>query len=64
MVEWIQAWATVAGTLFAAAAAVSAILLLRHEIHVRRREQRDTDAAQARSVIMTIGDTDDQPPGS
>jgi hypothetical protein len=39
-------------------------LLLRHEIKVRRIEQSEFDAAQARSVIMTIGptQTDGSPP--
>lgn len=54
--DWLQAWGTVAGAVFAAAAAVAAFLVLLHEIRVRRRDEADLRAATARMVIVTTGD--------
>lgn len=55
LAEWLQAWGTVAGALFAAVAAVAAFLLLLHEIKVRRRDEADKRASTARSVLVAFG---------
>jgi hypothetical protein len=55
LTDWLQAWGTVAGALFAAVAAVAAFLLLLHEIKIRRREDADTRASTARSILVTFG---------
>jgi hypothetical protein len=54
--EWLQAWGTIAGAAFAAAAAIAAFLVLLHEIRIRRRDEDDLRASTARSVIVTTGD--------
>lgn len=54
--DWLQAWGTVAGAVFAAAAAVAALLVLVHEIRIRRRDENDLRAATARLVLVTTGD--------
>lgn len=54
--DWLQAWGTVAGAVFAAAAAIAAFLVLVHEIRIRRRDENDLRAATARLVLVTTGD--------
>lgn len=54
--DWLQAWGTIAGAVFAAAAAVAAFLVLVHEIRIRRRDENDLRAATARLVLVTTGD--------
>lgn len=49
--DWMQAWGSLAGLLMSTAAVIFTGLLFRHEIRVRREEQRDGEAAQARLVI-------------
>ncbi|MFC8619739.1 hypothetical protein ACFT9M_25480 [Micromonospora purpureochromogenes] len=49
--DWMQAWGSVAGLVMSTIAVVLTGLLFRHEIRVRREEQRDTEAALARLVI-------------
>jgi hypothetical protein len=52
--DWLQGIGTTAGTIFAAVAAFAAIMLFRHEIKVRRHDEADKQAAQARSVFVTF----------
>jgi hypothetical protein len=54
--DWLQAWGTVAGAIFAAAAAIAAFLVLIHEIRIRRRDEDDLRASTARSVLVTAGE--------
>jgi hypothetical protein len=54
--NWLQAWGTLAGAVFAAAAAIAAFLVLVHEIKIRRRDEQDIRASTARSVLVTSGD--------
>jgi len=54
--DWVQAWGTVAGAAFAAAAAIAAFLVLVHEIRIRRRDENDLRAATARLVLVTAGE--------
>ena len=54
--NWLQAWGTIAGAIFAAAAAIAAFLVLVHEIRIRRRDEDDLRASTARLVIVTTGD--------
>ncbi|MFC0504173.1 hypothetical protein [Micromonospora costi] len=49
--DWMQAWGSLAGLLMSTIAVVFTGLLLRHEIRVRRDEQRDNEAALARLVV-------------
>ncbi|WP_124774368.1 hypothetical protein [Micromonospora inaquosa] len=52
--DWMQAWGSLAGLALSGIAALATVLLLRHEIRVRRDEQRDNEAAQARLVVGRI----------
>jgi hypothetical protein len=52
--DWMQAWGSVVGLLLSGVAALATWLLFRHEIRVRRDEQRDEEAAQARLVVGSI----------
>jgi len=54
--DWMQAWGSLAGLVMSTAAVIFTGLLFRHEIRVRRQEQRDSEAAQARLVIGTVTD--------
>jgi hypothetical protein len=56
MADWLQAWGTVAGAVFAAAAAIAAFLVLVHEIRIRHRDENDLQASTARMVMITTGD--------
>ncbi|TDB79620.1 hypothetical protein [Micromonospora sp. KC721] len=49
--DWMQAWGSLAGLLMSTVAVLFTGLLFRHEIRVRREEQRDNEAAQARLVV-------------
>ncbi|MEH1098198.1 hypothetical protein [Micromonospora sp. CPCC 205561] len=49
--DWMQAWGSLAGLVMSTAAVIFTGLLFRHEIRVRREEQRDNEAAQARLVV-------------
>lgn len=49
--DWMQAWGSVAGLVMSTLAVLFTGLLFRHEIRVRREEQRDNEAAQARLVV-------------
>jgi hypothetical protein len=53
--DWLQAWGTVAGAIFAAAAAIAAFLVLLHEIRNRHKDENDILASTARSVLLTTG---------
>lgn len=52
--DWMQAWGSLAGLVMSTAAVIFTGLLFRHEIRVRRDEQRDNEAAQARLVIGAV----------
>ncbi|KOX15000.1 hypothetical protein ADK66_03090 [Micromonospora sp. NRRL B-16802] len=49
--DWMQAWGSLTGLLLSGIAALATVLLLRHEIRVRRDEQQDSMAAQARMIF-------------
>ncbi|MFF5181759.1 hypothetical protein ACFY2Q_27335 [Micromonospora sp. NPDC000316] len=49
--DWMQAWGSLAGLVMSTAAVIFTGLLFRHEIRVRRDEQRDNEATQARLVV-------------
>lgn len=50
-----QAWGTMVGAGGSILAVFAAALLLRHERRIRHNEQRDTEAAQARTVDVFVG---------
>ncbi|MER5701433.1 hypothetical protein ABT023_05670 [Micromonospora sp. NPDC002296] len=50
--DWMQAWGSLAGLAMSTAALIFTGLLFRHEIYVRREDQRDKEAAQARLVVI------------
>ncbi|MEV6695238.1 hypothetical protein AB0M35_27570 [Micromonospora sp. NPDC051196] len=52
--DWMQAWGSLAGLVMSTAAVIFTGLLFRHEIKVRREEQRDSDAAQARLIVGEV----------
>lgn len=54
--DWMQAWGSVVGLLLSGLAAMATWLLFRHEIQVRREEQRDNEAAQARLIVPVLND--------
>ncbi|WP_430497169.1 hypothetical protein ACQRWP_21180 [Micromonospora trifolii] len=54
--DWMQAWGSVVGLLLSGLAAMATWLLFRHEIQVRREEQRDNEAAQARLIVPVLDD--------
>jgi hypothetical protein len=49
--DWMQAWGSFAGLVMSTVAVIFTGLLFRHEIRVRREEQRDSEAALARLVV-------------
>ncbi|MBQ1018597.1 hypothetical protein KBX71_12090 [Micromonospora sp. D93] len=49
--DWMQAWGSLAGLVMSTFAVIFTGLLFRHEIRVRREEQRDNEAALARLVV-------------
>ncbi|HET9517100.1 MAG TPA: hypothetical protein VFO77_05180 [Actinoplanes sp.] len=57
LADWLQGWGTVAGAAFSALAFLATLGLLVHEIRVRRRDEQDRTAQQAR-LITTITRTD------
>jgi hypothetical protein len=64
LADWLQGWGTVAGAAFSALAFLATLGLLMHEIRVRRRDEQDRMASQARLVTTTthaVGDIDGQP---
>ncbi|WP_147457350.1 hypothetical protein [Micromonospora sp. CV4] len=52
--DWMQAWGSLAGLVMSTAAVIFTGLLFRHEIRVRREEQRDKEASQARLVFGQV----------
>jgi hypothetical protein len=52
--DWMQGWGTVAGAIASAGALIGTIVLLWHEIRVRREEKADSAQAQARLVVGTF----------
>ncbi|TYC05675.1 hypothetical protein FXF53_04475 [Micromonospora sp. WP24] len=52
--DWMQAWGSLAGLVMSTFAVVFTGLLFRHEIRVRREEQRDAMAAQARLIFGKV----------
>ena len=61
LADWLQGWGTVGGTVFAALAAVAAVAVLMHDRAVRRADEADTAAAQARAVIVLVNAKWDEP---
>ncbi|MEU8337801.1 hypothetical protein [Micromonospora tulbaghiae] len=49
--DWMQAWGSLAGLVMSTVAVIFTGMLFRHEIRVRREEQRDNEAALARLVV-------------
>ncbi|MFG3645092.1 hypothetical protein ACGF3C_32940 [Micromonospora sp. NPDC047762] len=56
--DWMQAWGSLAGLVMSTAAVIFTGLLFRHEIRVRREEQRDNEAAQARLIVCGVAGID------
>lgn len=54
--DWMEAWGNLAGALFSACAFVAAVGLLWHEIRIRRTDEVDRLAAQARMVLVSVLD--------
>ncbi len=52
--DWIAAWTGIFGLIVATLALIFTALILRHEIRVRREDQHDLAAAQARLIVSTI----------
>lgn len=52
--DWMQAWGSLLGAGVSTLAVIITGLLLLHEVHARREEKQDSDAAQARLVIPSI----------
>ena len=50
--DWMQGWGTVLGALFSGIAALGAVILIWHELSVRREERLEREVAQARTVIV------------
>jgi hypothetical protein len=53
--DWMQGWGNVLGVLMSSIAVIFTGLLFRHERNVRREEQADSEAAQARLVVGSVG---------
>jgi hypothetical protein len=60
LAEWLQGWGTVAGSIFAAVAAVTALALYWRETANRRKDLGDLFTRQARNVLVTV-DTPSRP---
>jgi hypothetical protein len=60
LADWLQGWGTVAGSIFAAIAAITALALYWREVSYRRKDTEDTLTRQARNVLVTI-DTPSRP---
>jgi hypothetical protein len=54
LAQWLQGWGTVAGSIFAAIAAVTALALYWRESNNRRRDVDDLLTRQARNLLVTI----------
>jgi hypothetical protein len=54
LAEWLQGWGTVAGSIFAAIAAITALALYWRETANRRKDVDDLVTRQARNVLVTI----------
>jgi hypothetical protein len=54
LADWLQGWGTVAGSTFAALAAVAAVAVFLHDRAARRREEADSAAAQARAILVLV----------
>jgi hypothetical protein len=54
LADWLQGWGTVAGSIFSAVAAVTALALYWREVSNRRQDVRDLLLRQARNVLVTI----------
>jgi hypothetical protein len=52
--DWLQGWGTVAGAVFAAIAAVVALVVLQHDRQMSRSSEMEQAAAQARSILALI----------
>ncbi|MFI7647398.1 hypothetical protein ACIBTZ_15135 [Micromonospora sp. NPDC049460] len=52
--DWMQAWGSIASLVMSTLAVLFTALLLRHERRVRREEQEDAQAAQARLIITRL----------
>ncbi|MFD6610039.1 hypothetical protein ACFWD1_14260 [Micromonospora chalcea] len=52
--DWMQAWSGLLGLFMSTVAVIFTGLLLRHEIRVRRNEQRDSEAAQSRLIAGRV----------
>jgi hypothetical protein len=54
--DWMEAWGNTASALFSAFAFIAAVGLLWHEIRIRRADEVDRLAAQARMVLVSVLD--------
>jgi hypothetical protein len=60
LADWLQGWGTVAGSIFAAIAAITALALYWREVENRRKDIEDSVTRQARNILVTI-DTPSRP---
>src|SRR5579859_2185879 len=60
LADWLQGWGTVAGSIFAAIAAITALALYWKEVDNRRKDLHDLATLQARNILVTI-DTPSRP---
>lgn len=54
LADWLQGWGTVAGSIFSAIAAITALALYWREVANRRKDTEDSATRQARNVLVTI----------
>jgi hypothetical protein len=55
LADWLQGWGTVAGSIFSAIAAITALALYWREVSNRKNDLQDQMTRQARNVLVTIG---------
>lgn len=55
LADWLQGWGTVAGSIFSAIAAITALGLYWREVSNRKNDLQDQITRQARNVLVTIG---------
>jgi hypothetical protein len=54
LADWLQGWGTVAGSVFSAIAAITALALYWREVNNRKNDLEDRINRQARNVLVTV----------